>query len=279
MHAKLIFFDIDGTLAMPGYSPSKAVTEAIRAARKAGHKVFISTGRVKQDVPEAIHSIGFDGGIYSAGGYIEADGNVLFHQVMQPEMIHRIAAALCCEGMCYCLESPEGNFKGRNQTSSLLHTDLSNAASELRRFVLQNFLGEGGKTADHYTDEPVYKITFLSPDSDSIDRLQEQIGHLAKIVRFDNLSGDFPFICGEISDFSINKGAALQKICSHYDMTCSECIAFGDSMNDAEILETAGLGIAMGNSEPVILEIADMVCDSCENDGVAKALAKLQLFP
>ena len=71
----------------------------------------------------------------------------------------------------------------------------------------------------------------------------------------------------------------MQKICSHYDMTCSECIAFGDSMNDAEILETAGLGIAMGNSEPVILEIADMVCDSCENDGVAKTLSKLQLFP
>ena len=65
---KLIFLDIDGTLIISGRPPSEAVGAAIRAARAKGHKVFLSTGRLEGNIPENIRSVGFDGGIYSAGG-------------------------------------------------------------------------------------------------------------------------------------------------------------------------------------------------------------------
>jgi hypothetical protein len=52
----------------------------------------------------------------------------------------------------------------------------------------------------------------------------------------------------------------------------SQSIAFGDSMNDSEIIIKAGIGVAMGNSCDELKALADVVCDSCENDGVAKAL-------
>ena len=84
---------------------------------------------------------------------------------------------------------------------------------------------------------------------------------------------------GDFGVKGITKANAVSRLLTYLDADISDTIAFGDSMNDAEILEISGLGMAMGNSEPVILEIADMVCDSCENDGVAKALSKLQLFP
>ena len=73
--SKLIFFDIDGTLAMPGTSPSEETAGAIRAARVAGHKAFICTGRGVELVGDDISSIGFDGGIYHAGGQAILDGN------------------------------------------------------------------------------------------------------------------------------------------------------------------------------------------------------------
>ena len=72
MEKNLLFFDIDGTLACPGQNPSERTVSAIRRARAKGHKVFLGTGRSKASVPEAVWEIGFDGGIYSAGGHVEA---------------------------------------------------------------------------------------------------------------------------------------------------------------------------------------------------------------
>lgn len=49
-------------------------------------------------------------------------------------------------------------------------------------------------------------------------------------------------------------------------------------MNDAEILRAAGLGIAMGNSGEDVRQLADMVCDCCGEDGIAKTLTRLNLW-
>ena len=61
-------------------------------------------------------------------------------------------------------------------------------------------------------------------------------------------------------------------------MNNADCIAFGDSMNDEEMLQTAGVGVAMGNASEQLKALADMVCDRCECDGIAKALEELNLI-
>lgn len=48
-------------------------------------------------------------------------------------------------------------------------------------------------------------------------------------------------------------------------------------MNDAEMLQTADVGVAMGNASEQVKALADMVCDRCECDGIAKALKALNL--
>ncbi len=60
--SKLLFFDIDGTLAMPGRTVSQRTRDAIRAARARGHKAFICTGRSPELVNEDILSIGLTAG-------------------------------------------------------------------------------------------------------------------------------------------------------------------------------------------------------------------------
>lgn len=58
---KLLFFDIDGTLAMPGDAPTEAVVNAMRSARSRGHLLILSTGRAAMSVPPEVETIGFDG--------------------------------------------------------------------------------------------------------------------------------------------------------------------------------------------------------------------------
>ncbi|MDO4175469.1 MAG: HAD family hydrolase [Eubacteriales bacterium] len=276
--SKLLFFDIDGTLAYPGQQPSDATIRALRAAQRNGHKILISTGRTANAVPKHIAAIGFDGGVYSAGGYIVIDGKVLANRTMPDNMARNIVRELERDGFFYILECAEGRFKSENAEQLLHGLDLSRASSEMQRLAHEIFFSSDLYTMRDYNGEPVYKIGFFGTDTSKIHALSQNLDPDTKVVYFENLVPDFPILSGEVSDFRINKGTGLQTVCAHYRKTPDDCIAFGDSMNDAEILQAAGLGIAMGNAEPRVKELADDICGSCKEDGVAKALASMHLI-
>lgn len=61
-------------------------------------------------------------------------------------------------------------------------------------------------------------------------------------------------------------------LCKELGIDVKDSIAFGDEENDMHMLQVAGLGIAMKNSNPKVLEIADKVTASNDEDGIAIAL-------
>lgn len=257
---KLIFFDIDGTLALPGKAPSSATVRAIRSARKRGHMAFISTGRPHGLVPPEIQAVGFDGGIYSAGGHIVAKGNVIFDQPMTENMSRDVLEAVKEAGVFYTLECGSESFRSQPRILNQLRLNIQ------------------VKPIEEYNGEPIYKISFLSTTARNVDFLRQRLDGRVKLICFGNMVRHLPFIAGEISDPDINKGKALKQICAYLGVSQDDSIVFGDSMNDTEILQAAGIGIAMGNAETQVKEIADQVCESCEDDGIAKALARMGLI-
>ena len=68
------------------------------------------------------------------------------------------------------------------------------------------------------------------------------------------------------------KQTGLAYVLKLLDITPEETVAFGDGDNDAEMLEFAGLGVAMENATENCKAAADIVCDCCKNDGVARFL-------
>lgn len=274
---KLLFFDIDGTISYPGTNPASAVVEAIRNARYNGHKVFLSTGRTRNRVPKAVMNIGFDGGIFSAGGIV-LYGDVILSQHFMPEaMVQSVRSLLQGKRVFYRLETEDGDFRSENGSSVFSQLDMTAVGMKTQQLTRELLLDTALPPISAYSGQPVYKISFFNAEPGLTDRIEGVLNSSAKLIRFDNLISDFPMQPGEISAFNINKGVALQTLCRHLGKTEADCIAFGDSMNDASILRTAGLGIAMGNAETQVKDLADMVCDRCENDGIAKALYELRL--
>ena len=77
----------------------------------------------------------------------------------------------------------------------------------------------------------------------------------------------------EIANKEVSKLTAIKLLLkSHFLLTLEESIAFGDNYNDYEMLKAAGMGIAVGNARPEILEIAKKVTAHGKEDGVAKSL-------
>lgn len=275
---KLIFLDVDGTIIIPKQPPSKRTVAAIRAARSNGHKVFLSTGRVENDVVGNVRAIGFDGGIYSAGGRAVLNGTEILNHPMSAELVQRVTELMDECNMLFMMESTSGTYVLKNGMLTQINVDQFYTSGEPQRIMDERKSGSCSKWMPAQKEIPVYKIEFLARSKKQVDWVSEQLDDTAKICCFDDLIPGLTLIFGEVSDWSINKGAALKSICRYLNVTPEDCIAFGDSMNDVEILQTAGLGIAMENAEPSVKEIADQICERCEEDGVAKALERLKLI-
>ena len=79
----------------------------------------------------------------------------------------------------------------------------------------------------------------------------------------------------EVLTKGVNKAFGLEKLAKELNIQPSEIAAIGDAANDIEMLEYAGLAIAMGNGSEEVKAISDIVTDTNENNGVIKAINKL----
>ena len=78
----------------------------------------------------------------------------------------------------------------------------------------------------------------------------------------------------EVSPRSVSKGAGLVNLCKHLEIPLEETVAIGDAENDLEILQLAGVGVAMGNAIDSVKKIADFVTADNDHGGIVKAIEK-----
>ena len=81
----------------------------------------------------------------------------------------------------------------------------------------------------------------------------------------------------EITPKNMDKGVALRELGKYLKLDKSEIMACGDGYNDVALVKSAGIGVAMKNAQRPVLEIADYITDSNENNGVGKAIEKFAL--
>lgn len=118
----------------------------------------------------------------------------------------------------------------------------------------------------------IAKATFLGTDPGTFATVRDGLGD-----RFHVVTGTIPYLGesgGEVSLRGMDKGSAIVRMTAALGLPMSASIAIGDSMNDLEMLERAGLGIAMGGSPPDVVARADEVTSSVHDDGVWRAFVK-----
>ena len=87
-----------------------------------------------------------------------------------------------------------------------------------------------------------------------------------------------PFLLLELSVVGVNKASAIEALINHLNIPQENTFAFGDGMNDADMLEYCHIGIAVGNAKEGLKAIADEVCDDIAEDGIYKTMKKYQLI-
>ena len=251
----LVFFDIDGTLAIRKDVPESAEA-ALARLRGKGDKVFICTGRSHAYV-RANFSRYADGFICSNGRFAICKDQILYDHPLTSEQIKDIISRLEKTGCGYAFFGTEKGFYGGDPQGF-----EPIAASWDPGFVIRGV----DPDAMHVYNFDVY--------FNSIEQ-RRQIEAVTADICLLNPHGPHP--SADVTVLGIDKGTALLAVAEKLGVAIEDTYAFGDGVNDLCMIEAAGHGIAMGNAVSQLKEKAEFVTADILSDGVAKGLAHYHL--
>lgn len=271
---KVIFFDIDGTLVnAQGQWPASS-REAIDRARANGHKVFLCTGRNEVQIYPFLREYGFDGVISATGAMVTCEGKELYHSFVEERALDRCIDFFEGRPLCFGLQAASGNYMDEAGYHFLEERlEQYNLGSEVLASVT-----EGMQIVPSIRGHRDVEKMFYFECPEDVEQVQKALGE-----EFLVLESSLPIPgktggAGEITQRRINKSFGIQKVLEHYGLTREDAVAFGDAPNDMDMLEYAGVGIAMGNAKEEVKEKADFVTDHIDEDGVLHAMEKFSLI-
>lgn len=275
MGKKVIFLDIDGTLTEPGHNvPPDSALEAVKKAQEAGNYVFLCSGR-NYAMLFPLLKYGFDGVVASAGGYIVCGDNVIFDCPMTEEQKNRAMKVMKENNIIRTIECMDGAYADDGFRKLVQEQYGESRSSEFlrwRELVEKNLRIF---SMERYQDQPAYKFSLISPSMKNIDQAKETLEQDFLFCIQDESQG---FVNCELINRKFNKGTGVIRVCDYLNIPVSDSVGFGDSMNDKEMLETAGLSICMGNGSQAVKELADEVGPSVTEDGIWKTFQKYHLM-
>lgn len=283
MEKKIIFFDVDGTLVagVDGveYVP-ESTKKAIALTRAKGNLVYLCTGRSKAEIYDFILDCGIDGVIGAGGGYVEIGDTMLYHKKVTKEAVNHMVDYFEANNFDYYVESNGGLFASKNLVKRLeriIYGDIENNLEARKRWERKenhfiNALIEG----EELRRDDINKACFLEnpniPFDDIISEFKDEFNVIHCTVP---IFGDDS---GELSVPNIHKANAIETLINHLGIDRKDTYAFGDGMNDKEMLEYVNVGIAVGNAKEGLKEIADEVTDDITNDGIYNAMKRHNLI-
>ena len=272
MEKKIIFLDIDGTLTEPGKNvPPESALKAIRAAREKGHCVFLCTGR-NYDMMKPLLKFDFDGFIASSGGYIQCGNEVIYNCPLTEEQ--RVLALDLFEknNIFRTIECNEGSFTTKEFKEFLRKNAETSGNSEFLRWREQLEKNLNMRPIEEYEGQAVYKVVLMVDEEWKLEEPMKVLGYEFNFVIQEK--NEHGYINCEFISREYDKGQAVKRVCAHLGMDVKDSYAFGDSMNDFEMMEVAGTSICMENGSAALKDMADDICKSVSEDGLYKAFLK-----
>lgn len=270
---KLIACDIDGTILRSDGSASARTISAMRLAEKCGAKVSIATGRrVAFAMPVISQFEIVQPCVAHCGAVVFEPGS---GSILMAKQIPRQAALDVCnmaEEYGLYVAVFEDVHKGR--AFYITRQRIGVCTQPFWPHTLPE-CREVTTYTQACTSDPVQ--VGIQGDVASVGRVLQEIGTAFShdISFFDYGVLEDGTRLADLFATGVHKWVGISFLANMWHIKPSEVIAFGDSMNDAQMLEYAGLGVAMGNSPDELKDLADLVAPANDEDGVAMVIESL----
>ncbi len=254
---KIIFFDIDDTLCREGkLAPqNKATLEALAA--QTDIKLAIATGRSKSLIPDDILELldrqVFDAIVCTNGQYNFTKQGLISHYPLTLAQAEKIDALCQQDHLMHKFDSD------RHLAWATDNEKIRASLPDYPSAIID---------PDYYKTNTVYQCSvFFSHNADRMQDVDFAKKGL-KLVYWHHVGGD-------ILPIEASKARGVSDVCHYFDIDIKQAMAIGDGFNDIEMFKAVGFSVAMGDSEPELIQVADFVTGTIEDKGIQKVLHPL----
>lgn len=265
MKYEAIVCDLDGTLLNGEHKLSEETKNTIKEVKATGRKIFIATGRHHLDAIELKRQLGLDSYLISSNGARIHDENneEIYGKNIDEDIAKFILDTKCNDHIARHIYTGEKWYVEEEKEEYIKFHQESGFLYEVKDF-------------SKIKGEKFIKIFFISQNQEELLRLEkyfeEKLGDKISIT----LSGPE---CLELMDKNVTKGEAIKNIMKKLNIPLNNTMAFGDGLNDYEMLSEVGKGLLMGNCAQRLREKLpdnEIIGKNIEN-GVARYLKKIFL--
>lgn len=288
---KFVAIDLDGTLLNSYGEVSKDTKEALLKAKNQGVEIVLSSGRPISSTESLARELGVDNYLISGNGAAVYDikkQKLIMDRFLTKEQVLNIAK-LCEENSFFYNVYTEDEVIASSLNYNVLfyHKENLKKIEEKRTHInvvqnIQKYIEESGK-------DKFLKITVCDESQfifnsimkrlkliDGIDVLETEYMSRKKI-KSGTEDVNIQYFYTEVTNKNVNKWSAIEFLLDKLNINKEEVVAIGDNMNDIEMVQNAGLGVVMGNSNPRMKEIADQIVADNNSEGVLEAFNKFIL--
>ncbi|MFD1362125.1 HAD family hydrolase [Lentibacillus salinarum] len=260
MTYKILFLDIDGTILKPDHTYTETTIQAINAARQQGVEVFLATGRPLHEISALAEAFDIHSFIAYNGAFALHQDEVIVNEPIPQATMEQFIDKATQHGHELIMYTRDKNY----------FTNLDQPF--IKQFINIFGLKENAAFTPAITDK-VLGATILNVSPDEIP-----LYDVTSNFRFSPVHVNGTENCYDILRKNVNKGYSVEQILQLLNITREQAIAFGDGMNDKEMLEAVGEGFAMGNSHEDLFSFAKHRTTSVTEDGIAEGLKQLGLL-
>ena len=268
MGIRLIALDIDGTILTSDEELSARTRRSIRWVQEQGLHVILATGRrVIRTLPWA-RALGVNDLL------VVHNGAVIYDMKKEKSVLECGIDLDIARAVIGLLEDAQMNYVVYTGESAGERLIAPEYAWKHARHLMLHYCGEVGETVPQVDlTIPPIRISLIDRP-EKVDPLYEHLVHTygktLNVMLFGAQHQDWHGI--EVIAGRCSKGTGVAYVCERLGIEPHEVIAIGDNVNDLEMIEWAGMGVAMENAPLVVRQAADLVAASNDQDGVAKVL-------
>lgn len=260
---KLIVCDLDGTLICNNETLPDNFTRLEQSLKDRDIMFTLVTGRSYSMAKRIIDKLNIEHPyIINNGGQIRYNEKVIFEKSFKALTLRRTFEVACSLGMSVIFCHSDGKDTIMRKTPW--------TREKYSKFGIYGDVLYPSK--DQWKNISLQKVTIIDKDF-KINRILDGIERNSEVssVLYDN--GGI-----EIMARDLNKANAVRQLADIYEIELSNVLAIGNDVNDIEMLEECGVGVAVGNAAQAVKDIADYVCEDNLGEGVFEAINKYCLI-
>ncbi|WP_141501200.1 Cof-type HAD-IIB family hydrolase [Paenibacillus luteus] len=257
MTKKLLFFDIDGTLVDHDKKIPASTKESIAELKKAGHEVVIATGRGPFMLKPVSEALQIDSYVSFNGSYVVYKGEVIYSHPIDAERLNELAQITITNKHPLVYMTPDGM---RSNTLQTAYTEDADEPLKLRLPPLE---------PDYHIGKDIYQCLLYCKEEDE--------GYYK--ANFSEFGYNRWHLYGsDILPPGGSKAKGIQALIERTGVSHEDIYAFGDGLNDLEMLQYVYHSVAMGNSPDIVKQMARYVTKDVSEDGIRHGLKMLGLL-